>query len=208
MPTIVKRIIACLLDLVLVALLSIALSVSPLNPNADAISEFELQYREFLEEWDERVVGVDEDSDEAVSLVKEYKTVSENYMYDGTKLAIYENIIIIAVTIVYFVLIPLLNEGATLGKKIMKLRVCKKDGSKVDLISMSIRALILFGIFFNLINMLAVYVMSKSSFAVLYILLTYTSYIFNLGVILTVFFRQDRRGLHDLLAGTMVEERK
>lgn len=208
MSTTVKRVIACILDVLLMGMISLALSISPLNPNANKVQELEAGYKEEMEDWSERATGVDESSSEALELIKEYRTLNENFIYDGAKLSIYENLITIIVSIVYFIIVPFFMDGSTLGKKIMKLKISKVGGEPVSFGWVFIREMLLYGIVFNIVDIIAMYVLNKNTFISFYVLSSYASYILGIAVIVTTLFRQDRRGLHDLIAGTIVEERK
>lgn len=207
LPTIVRRIIAFILDLILVGLVSMAISISPLNPNADKIAELEFSYQESLSDWSKRATGVEDGTEEAESLLEEYKTINEDYIYQGSKLSIFENVMIIFIICLYFVGVPLFMEGATLGKRIMKLQIVKKDGAKSGFKELMIRAVILYGLVFNILSIIGILTLDKSAFMVAYLVLSYTSYLVDLALILTTLLKQDKRGLHEILAGTKVEER-
>lgn len=208
LPLIFKRILAFILDLILVGLLSMLIQVSPLNPNATAKEEHEISYQEFMEGWNKRAEGVEDGTEEAIKLVNEYKDFANDYIYDGCKLSIYEEIYTIIITCIYFGIIPLFMEGATLGKKIMKLRVVKKDGEKIGYVRLLLRTIVLFGLPFNIICLIGLAALNKHTFMSLYMVSSMLSYALEFAIIITTLLKEDKRGLHDLIAGTLVEERK
>ena len=90
-----------------------------------------------------------------------------------------ENLPSILVSI-YSMLLPLFWQGYTVGKRIMKVRIVKVDGSKLGIGAMLMRVFVA-GL---------IYVVTL-----------------GIGLIVSAFMvglRQDKRGLHDLIAGTYV----
>ena len=81
---------------------------------------------------------------------------------------------------IYSMLLPLFWHGYTIGKRIMKVRIIKVDGSKLGIGAMLMRVFV-----------------AGLIYAVT----------FGIGLIVSAFMvglRQDKRGLHDLIAGTYV----
>jgi len=81
---------------------------------------------------------------------------------------------------IYSMLLPLFWHGYTLGKRIMKVRIVKVDGSKLGIGAMLMRVFVA-----GLIYAVTL----------------------GIGLIVSAFMvglRQDKRGLHDLIAGTYV----
>ncbi|PPA70426.1 RDD family protein [Jeotgalibacillus proteolyticus] len=82
---------------------------------------------------------------------------------------------------VYLVAIPLMWSGYVIGKKIMGIKIKRMDGEKLTLFNMVLREIV-------------------SLFLLSYIT-------FGVSMIVSVFlviFREDKRGIHDLIAGTRV----
>ena len=83
-------------------------------------------------------------------------------------------------TILYTLLIPILWHGYTVGKRIMNVRIVKIDGSKLDIWTMLMR-IIVAGLIY-VVTLGAALIVSA----------------FMVGL------RQDKRSIHDLVAGTYV----
>ncbi len=81
---------------------------------------------------------------------------------------------------IYSILVPIIWYGYTVGKRIMKIRIVKVDGSKLGIGAMLMRVLVAGLIYAVTIGIAAI----VSAFMV--------------GL------REDKRGLHDLIAGTYV----
>ena len=83
-------------------------------------------------------------------------------------------------SILYSILIPILWYGYTVGKRIMNVRIVKVDGSKLGIGAMLMRVIVAGLIYVVTLGIAAIFS------------------VFMIGL------RQDKRGLHDLIAGTYV----
>ena len=193
MDTSLKRIIAFVIDIVIVSLVVSLINLLPLDPYKD-------KYKDAYEKYNEVVQKSTEDEkndykDEIIELnyeVYKYRTYSS--MFSATALTL------------YFGVLPLVMNGQTLGKKIMKLRVVSNNEKKLNFWKYLIRIVILNNIWLSLINVGAVYVVSGVKFYyVTYVISMLSSLIYMLNLIM-VMFRKDNRGLHDMVAGTKVIE--
>lgn len=191
MDTSLKRIIAFVIDIVIVSLVVSLINLLPLDPYKD-------KYKDAYEKYNEVVQKSTEDEkndykDEIIELNYEvYKYRTYNSMFSATAL------------ILYFGVLPLVMNGQTLGKKIMKLRVVSNNEKKLNFWKYLIRIVILNNIWLSLINVGAVYVVSGVKFYyVTYVISMLSSLIYMLNLIM-VMFRKDNRGLHDMVAGTKV----
>ena len=191
MDTSLKRIIAFVIDIVIVSLVVSLINLLPLDPYKD-------KYKDAYEKYNEVVQKSTEDEkndykDEIIELnYKVYKYRTYSSMFSATAL------------ILYFGVLPLVMNGQTLGKKIMKLRVVSNNEKKLNFWKYLIRIVILNNIWLSLINVGAVYVVSGVKFYyVTYVISMLSSLIYMLNLIM-VMFRKDNRGLHDMVAGTKV----
>lgn len=201
-----KRIIAYFLDSILISLLSAALAVSPLNPNYDKMVEYNLEYQETskiilkaIEETEESTKAYDE-------YVRELSDVSMIYARKSCRLGIYNTLITVGVTIIYFGIVAYFLGGMTLGKKITGLKIVTSEDEKPRMLALIVRTLILYGLPFSIINLIGAFTLNTKSFFVVYSLMNSLSFILLIAVIFTTFIREDNRGLHDLIAKTKVEK--
>ncbi|MEC0251098.1 RDD family protein [Bacillus halotolerans] len=91
-----------------------------------------------------------------------------------------ESMIISLVVFLYSILLPVFWQGYLIGKRICGIRIVKKDGSQVGLVTMIMRVIIA-GLVYGIT--------------------------FGLGLIVSLFMiglREDKRTLHDFIAGTYV----
>lgn len=91
-----------------------------------------------------------------------------------------DSMIISLVVLLYSILLPVFWQGYLIGKRICGIRIVKKDGSQVGLLTMIMRVIIA-GLVYGIT--------------------------FGLGLIVSLFMiglREDKRTLHDFIAGTYV----
>ena len=193
MDTSLKRIIAFVIDIVIVSLVVSLINLLPLDPYKD-------KYKDDYEKYNEVVQKSTEDEK------NDYKDEIIELNYEVYKYRTYSSMFSATALILYFGVLPLVMNGQTLGKKIMKLRVVSNNEKKLNFWKYLIRIVILNNIWLSLINIGAVYVVSGVKFYyVTYVISMLSSLIYMLNLIM-VMFRKDNRGLHDMVAGTKVIE--
>ena len=193
MDTSLKRIIAFVIDIVIVSLVVSLINLLPLDPYKD-------KYKDAYEKYNEVVQKSTEDEK------NDYKNEIIELNYEVYKYRTYSSMFSATALILYFGVLPLVMNGQTLGKKIMKLRVVSNNENKLNFWKYLIRIVILNNIWLSLINIGAVYVVSGVKFYyVTYVISMLSSLIYMLNLIM-VMFRKDNRGLHDMVAGTKVIE--
>ena len=193
MDTSLKRIIAFVIDIVIVSLVVSLINLLPLDPYKD-------KYKDAYEKYNEVVQKSTEDEK------NDYKDEIIELNYEVYKYRTYSSMFSATALILYFGVLPLVMNGQTLGKKIMKLRVVSNNEKKLNFWKYLIRIVILNNIWLSLINIGAVYVVSGVKFYyVTYVISMLSSLIYMLNLIM-VMFRKDNRGLHDMVAGTKVIE--
>ena len=184
-----KRIIAYILDIILVTLVATLISqVKTINPHLDKYMETYDEYRELIKETEspdtEKIMEMNYD-------IYRYRTVN--------------SAISIVCLVLYFGLYEYARNGRTLGQKAMRLKVVdKKTMERAGFINYAIRIVVLNNIVFTIIAMALVYLLNAKAFY-------YSAYIISLlqsGILLVnvimIVMRNDRRGLHDMLSNTIV----
>lgn len=206
-----KRILAYVLDIVLLSLISTVISMSPLNPNYDKTAELQLTYQESMDEWNKEISSIDLDESSTGVMedaIKEYLNVSKDYAYEVNRLSIYDTIYTSIIIFLYFGVLAYFMDGSTLGKKIMNIKVTDEKENTPPVPILTIRAFILYGTIFNLLYLILAFILNKDAFLIAYTILSFISYGISIAIIASLLIRKDKRGLHDLIAHTKVEERK
>lgn len=136
--------------------------------------------------------------------VKEYTDIVLEDNYDISKGTVLISLTSIIIYILYFVVYQVYNNGQTVGKKLMKIKVKSITDESLSINTMLFRALIIYGIAANIINLMLILLLKKE----LYLSISNTiSIIQSLIVIISVFmilFSKQKRGIHDIITKTEV----
>ena len=141
---------------------------------------------------------------------QKYIDESSIILYNSQKSSILSLSISAALIIGYFVIFQYMNQGQTLGKKLFKIKVVEKESKKAPtILSGFIRSLFILNIASGILNILFIYILNSKTY---YIGYGITYIIETLFIIVTIFFvlyREDGRGLHDIMAKTtVIKERR
>ena len=136
--------------------------------------------------------------------VKEYTDIVLEDNYNISKGTVLISLTSIIIYILYFVVYQVYNNGQTVGKKLMKIKVKSITDESLSINTMLFRALIIYGIAANIINLMLILLLKKE----LYLSISNTiSIIQPLIVIISVFmilFSKQKRGIHDIITKTEV----
>jgi len=135
----------------------------------------------------------------------------ENYVVINHNIAKSElvlNVLSLIVMIIYFVLVPFFNKGATIGKSIFKIRVKHKNKDNLEINDLVGRSVLIDGIGYLLFLVILVHVFPAKAYFWLENILG----IIQILVVITsgfmILYRKDQLGLQDMLTNTVVEEMK
>lgn len=136
--------------------------------------------------------------------VKEYTDIVLEDNYNISKGTVLISLTSIIIYILYFVVYQVYNNGQTVGKKLMKIKIKSTTDESLSINTMLFRALIIYGIAANIINLILILLLKKE----LYLSISNTiSIIQSLIVIISVFmilFSKQKRGIHDIITKTEV----
>lgn len=135
--------------------------------------------------------------------IEEYNKEVQELNYELQKVSLPSNIISLVITIGYFFIFSYLNKGQTLGKKLFKLKVVEKE-ERPSIKAILLRGLFIYGIISGLYNVIFINFFDVEKFSYGYVAITYIESIFTIVCFFMVLYRKDRRGLHDMMAGTNV----
>ena len=188
------RVLAYIIDIILVGLL-ISILCSAL-PKKNSVSEAELNSLE-----NQLIKG----EITAEKYIEEYKEILYNHNIENT----IETTISLLLTIGYFVVFQYMNNGQTIGKRLLKIRVVDNSNDKSPtIIKGLVRSVIIFNITSSFLSSILIKYMSKSSYISSYITITEIEYLIVTISLLLIIFRKDHRGIHDLIANTKVIEER
>lgn len=163
-------------------------------------------------------------SNNYVNLNNELVQVSDNFVKNETSFSTYFNqmssinhsmdkeiffisLIDVVISIFYFIVLPLYNKGQTFGKKLMKIKIVE-DGKMLFSNSLIIRYFLMSGFGVSFINLCTVYFVNDFYYNVLGLILLFLQFLVVIISVFMVLYRNDRKSLPDLIAGTKVIEVK
>ena len=190
-PVSYKRILAYLIDILIVTCIATILTMFI------PVSE------EYTNQMNELNAVLEDYSSGDISET-EYLEKFNDISYIVNKESVQVSIVSVVLSTIYFVVLAYYMNGQTFGKKIMKIQVVSANSKKLTMNNYLIRSLIVDSILMNTISIVTILFLEKSSYLKVY---DATSTIFGaiyVVIFAMILFRQDGRGLHDLLANTKV----
>lgn len=196
MDTSLKRIIAFLIDIIIINIVTTPLiNIKATNPYIDDYNKYYTEYTELIEAANNG--DIDTNSDE-------YKDQVIDLNYKVSSYGVVSRSISVVASIIYFVIIQYFLKGQTIGKKILKLRVVSNKDKELNIGHYFVRSLILNNIIFSIILIVGVYLFGKNGYYNLSMVVSYLQLLVMSVIILMVVLRRDNRGLHDFVASTKV----
>ena len=190
-PISYKRIVAYVLDIMLVTIISTMLTYFlPENK----------EYNKSLDKYSSLLNNVTNEELTEEEFLKE----TNDIIYDINMNSVTINIVTTVLTISYFVVFTYFMNGQTLGKKLMNLKIVSTSKKKLTMNNYLVRGLLINTILMNVLEVIFILGLNKQTYLKANDIITYIFgiiYIITFGMIL---FREDKRGLHDYLAGTKV----
>lgn len=187
----VQRFLAFLLDIVLVSVVASFISYPFLD--MDSIQKLNESSVEVMENYTNG--KIDE---------KEYFNESSTISYELARKQGVNTLVIIFLNILYFVVYQIKNNGQTLGKQILKIRVVDSSNRDLSMNQMIFRALIINSILLDMISFGVLIFANQSSYFYGVSFLAFIQFCILSVSTFMIMFGKNRRGLHDLVAHTDV----
>ena len=150
------------------------------------------------------------EQEELVDLVSQNEITNDEYFtkifklrYIMEKESVVNTFVTVIVTLGYFSTFAYYKDGQTFGKKLINTKVVNKDGGNVDHLSMLIRTLLFNGVLTSVISSLLLFLLTENDYMIIYSV-SIAQIVFNIICFVMVAVRKDKRGLHDIIAGTKV----
>lgn len=189
-----KRMIAYIIDFLIVYIIASLIYSLPI---------FESSYNSFQktsQEYTDYIINIG-------SGELDYDTELQ-YLYDISKTSQPLTIINCGVLILYFGVFAYIFNGQTLGKKIMKIKVVSIDNKRPNPNLFMIRSIILTNLIPKIASIISLACLSKSNWIIAENIIGYISYSVIFLIIGFMIFREDERGLHDIICKTNVVSTK
>lgn len=197
------RICAYFIDIIIVlTLTSLITQIRYINPNYDLLVKTTNEYSDCYNDYIDNKITINE-----------YNKKMNEITYDMHKYATVNYIVSLFVVLGYFGIFQKFNNGQTIGKKIMKLRVISVDDTEVSLFNYLLRIMPIYlygfgGIFTLLASIFLPHMIGASNLNVYISSISITNLLLSLIDIEFFLIRKDKRALHDILAKTIIIDYK
>ena len=190
-PYFLKRLAAYLIDLIIVSVLATLISLVFIKEQLKTNYTGEL-------------MSLKEQLSKKEITEEEFNNLSNDLIYINAKDTVGTTIIITGVSLVYYVILCYFCNGITLGKYLFKLQIVSSKDKKLNIGNYLLRGLLVNSILSYIINAVLVLTLNKEGFLSIYNVSSNVLTIFLLASLITMMYRQDGRGLHDMISGTVV----
>ncbi len=192
-PT-VRRVLAFIIDILIVSFISSAIaSIKFINPTVDKYNESYEQYEEYMYE------KLTPEEAQNIMNSEEYQNLTYNLKYTGR----YTSLITLIVSFLYFVVLQYYTKGYTGGKKLLNIKV-ESEEKELKFYQLLLRSFIINSLLTSGLSLIAVSFLSKESYFSVEVFIE----VLDMGLLFLSFgmmlYRQDGKGLHDLIANTKV----
>ena len=188
-----RRLAAYLFDILIISLISSFFFSIVFSKQAE---EYSKQSQEYIKEIYKTGSGIENED----ILDETYYHMQKN----GQTL----NIINVSVQILYFIFLQYYLNGQTIGKKILKLRVVQEGEKKLVAGLFVLRGLILYGLPIKVIDLICLMNLNMKNYYTVSSILNRIYMVIIFAVMGTIIFREDERGIHDLICKTKVVSTK
>lgn len=186
-----QRVLAFLIDLVLLSIIcSLITMFVPVNDTATKLYE---EQNRVLEGYVDGSVSMEEYVNQMVDLG-----------YDISRQTVIVSIVTIVISLLYYVVYPCYNNGQTLGKKLMKIKIKKTNDTELSMNDLLIRSMINNSILVNIINVILVLFLSKNLYLSTSSLVSFIQYLVLIISLIMIAFTNNAQGLHDKVCKTEV----
>lgn len=187
-----KRLLAFIIDMIILGI-------------ASSILTFPFSNTENYKKLTKESTQVMEDYLDKKITPETYLSRSSDISYDLSKEIGLKTIITIGIYILYFIVYQFYNNGKTLGKKLMKIRIVSdNDKGELSMNQIAVRSLIINSILVNLITLSVTIFGTKDVYFVTSIVMQVLDMILMFTIAIMVLSREDKRGLHDIITHTKV----
>lgn len=135
---------------------------------------------------------------------KTYLNKSADISYDMSRQTGLTSIITIIIFALYFIVFQFKNNGQTMGKKLLKIKISKSDNSDLSINDIMFRSLIIDFILFDIVVLCFTMFSSKNVYFYATGIFQFIQYGIIFGSAIMILSRKDKCGIHDLITHTKV----
>lgn len=124
--------------------------------------------------------------------------------YDISKYTVVSSLVAIVISLLYYVVYPCYNDGQTIGKKILKIKVKKVNDKELSMNDLLIRSMINNSILLNIICVILVLLLNKNLYLTISSLFNSIQYLIMFISVILIAFSKSSQGIHDRIVKTEV----
>ena len=190
-----QRLLAYLIDIFIVSFIFSIFSV--FIPNNE-ISE----YNKKLSDAESKMIETMQsgNSDNYKDMLDEVVSIQ----YEMSRASILRDSVLFVITFGYFVILQFCLKGKTIGKMILKIKVVQKNNKEPSMGAILLRTFIVQGLLSSFIAIVTILFIDKNFYTYFNGIISVASSIFIIVSALMILYRKDKKGLHDMMAGTSV----
>lgn len=188
----IKRITAFLIDLLIVSTIASVIFSLPF---------FEKYYNNYYKTVEENAARI-ADIGGGSTVIDEDVMLDITYNLTRSSQPLY--IINIGCTLIYFGVISFVWKGQTIGKRLLKLQVVSNNNKELNPNLFMLRQILVTNLIPKTLSVISIIAFSKSNWYVANDIISYLSNTMTFIILGFMIFRNDERGLHDLIGQTKV----
>lgn len=124
--------------------------------------------------------------------------------YQLSRKSVLRDSILFVITFAYFVILQFVLKGKTVGKLAMRIKVVDKKNKEPSLGVILLRTFIADGLLSSFISIVTILCLGKKVYTLFNGTINILTTIFIVVCALMILYRKDKRGLHDMMAGSSV----
>ncbi len=186
----IQRVVAYIIDIIFITIISSLITMPFVNNNN--VAKLNEEMNNAAQNYTEKKIDMDT-----------YVNQTLDISYQEAKETGLSNVISIIVLVLYFVVFQIYNNGQTIGKKLLKIKIVKNDNSELTMNNMIIRELFNSFILVNIIVSVVI-LFGKNAYFYGAVSIELLQYIFIIVTMFMIMIRKDGRGLPDMMANTKV----
>ena len=190
-----KRFFAYIIDIVIVFL--IVSFINMVIPVSDNVTNLNDQLMNIIDSFFDGSIDLN-------TFVNQYSVVG----YNLEKEMFLFSLISVVINVLYFVVYPLYNGGQSIGKKYVGVRIVSNDDNEVSSNQLVFRYLFMNGIGSSIISLCLIFIVKDLGYTYIESILSFLQFLVAISSVFMVLYRNDKRSLPDLIAGTKVIEVK
>ena len=187
-----KRFLAYIIDMFII---SIIISIMSYNFSTTRIDKLNKEAYNLMDDYVNKKISTSK-------YIKDYASIN----YDISRESADRTLVYLIVCVGYFLVFQYLNDGASIGKKLVGIRIVSNDNKRISFLQMFIRCSIVNDIISNTMILILIYMTSNMNYFIGYGII---NFLYNLFIIVCVFmliFRKDKLALNDLMSKSCVIE--